>query len=134
MAKKRAAAKQGDDVNKSEAIRQFVSANGPISNKDVIAGLAEQGIEVSSTLVSNTRKAAGLAPPKRRKKRKTAKTAKRATTAKVGRPVGRPAKSSGSGEKVDVKHLMAAIDFAAAVGGVDDARHLVDLVAKIDKK
>jgi hypothetical protein len=43
-------AKKNDGVNKSEDVRQLLRANPEIGSKEVVAKLAEKGIEVSNAL------------------------------------------------------------------------------------
>lgn len=55
MGKKKAAVEEEGaetKVNKSEAIRSYLKANPNAKNKDVIAALKEQGIEVTASSVS----------------------------------------------------------------------------------
>ena len=52
MAKKRSTRSHKKDVNRSQAIRDFLSKNPKATPKVVIAALAEDGIEVKAGLVS----------------------------------------------------------------------------------
>src|SRR5947209_19369233 len=45
-----AASENGTPVNKSEAVRGFMAAHPQAGTKDVVAGLAEKGIHVTSAL------------------------------------------------------------------------------------
>ncbi len=121
MAKKKAVGKQGRKagVNRSKAIRDYLGAHSTATNQEVKQALAEQGIEVSDTLVSNARKSAGM-PLKKRRRRKLTK-----------RGPGRPSVAGPGNGKVAVEDLMAARKFIAQVGGIDEAKRLVDVMAKV---
>ncbi len=122
MAKKKAVRKtrSKDGVNRSEAIRDYLSANASASNQEVKQALSDKGIGVSDTLISNARKSAGM-PLKKRRRRKFAKRG-------PGRPPTVATKADGM---IIVKDLMAARNFISQVGSVDEAKRLVDVLAKL---
>lgn len=107
-AKKKTAAKKAPPkkVNKSEAIRAYFSKNEGAKPKDVVAALAKDGIEVSPQQVSTVRYSAG-----------------RTTKKRAGK----------SSNAVQLDSLIAASEFAEKVGGVDEAKKLLEAVAKIQK-
>ncbi|TWU00155.1 hypothetical protein Pla108_11000 [Botrimarina colliarenosi] len=119
MAKKRA-----NGPNKSAAIREYLKSKPDAGPTEVATELKKKGIDVALALVSNV-KAAMLG--KKKKKKKRAKPGPK-TGAKSGRPVGRPA---GATDKVSLSHLIEAQEFAAKVGGVDQAQSLLKALGKL---
>jgi hypothetical protein len=104
-------AKRRGDVNKSEKIREYYGQHKRAKPAEVVAALGEQGISVTSQLVSNTRSRMGVRRKKRRK----------ATNRRVGRP--RAANS--------YQALFEAKAFVAKAGSVDKARAALDALAKL---
>lgn len=120
MAKKRSSRGNGG-VNKSAAIReQFAALGNDAASKDVIAALAAQGIEVSSAHVANERA-------------RQAQKAQRAGMPNFGvRRRGRPAGSGASAATGSLEQtLMEAKRLADRVGGVDEAKKALDILARL---
>jgi arginine repressor len=59
-------------INKSEAIREFVRANGHVPTKEVVRALKAKGISVNAAMVSNVKSKAGLTRGGRGRPKKTA--------------------------------------------------------------
>ena len=110
MAKK-AESSNGQGVNKSQAIREFLAGNPKADTKTVVAGLAEKGLKVAPTLVYFIKSKQNQA--KRRAKR------------------DRVAESSrGTGSKNPVEVVIRVKDLAREVGGIKNLKTLVDLLAE----
>ncbi len=107
-------------VNKSQAIRDFASANNTSSPKEIVGGLAGQGIEVSSQFVSTI-----LSNAKRSGKK-----------GKGGRR-GRPAKAAsatapqGTEGGLSIKNLIAAKRYADSFGSVKEAKAALNAIADL---
>jgi arginine repressor len=70
-------------VNKSQAIRDYVSAHRSASAKEVVASLAKKNVSVTAAMVANVKSKAGLT--KQRRGRKTSSKKKGTSRAeKVG--------------------------------------------------
>lgn len=98
-----AKAKRGE---KSAAIRDYLAANPGARTVDVVAALKKQRIRVSSQMVSNLKGKGGSGKPKKR------------TAAKSG---GLPS----------IEDLIAAKKLADQLGGVEQARAAIALLAKL---
>jgi hypothetical protein len=103
-------AKKRGGINLSEEIRKYVEANPNDKPKAISAGLAAKGVKVTpvyvSTILSNERRKSG-----KRKRR--------------GRKPGRKPASSVHTSLILAKKL------ADQLGGVDNARAVLDTLAKI---
>ncbi|QDV72080.1 hypothetical protein [Botrimarina mediterranea] len=119
------AKKKASGPNKSEAIREYLKSHPDAGPTEVATELKKKGIDVALALVSNV-KAAMLGRKKKKKKKKGAKPGPK--TGRVGRPAGRPA---GPTDKVSLSHLIEAQDFAAKVGGVEQAQALLKALGKL---
>ena len=109
MAKK-TASENGTPVNKSQAIRDFLAGNPTADTKAVVAGLAEKGIKVAPTLVYFIKS----------KQRQAQRRAKRERVAES---------SLQSGSKNPVEVVLRVKDLAREVGGIQNLKQLVDLLA-----
>jgi hypothetical protein len=98
------------DVNVSQLVRDYKSQNKRAKPKAIAEALSAKGTKISpqhvSTILSNWR-------------RKKGRTAKR----------GPAASSNGAG--IDVAQLVKAKTLVEKLGGVDQARKMVDALAKI---
>lgn len=103
-------------VNKSQEIRDYVSANRTASAKDVVDALKKRGIKVSAPMVANVKSKAGLT---RNRKGASANGA-----AKVGRA------ANGTGVALDA--LIAAKRFVAKVGSTQQAVDVIRALEKLD--
>lgn len=63
-----AKAKAASDVNKSQAIRDYLNQNGNVPPKDVVEALGKEGVNVTTGLVSNVKFHMGLGGKRRKKK------------------------------------------------------------------
>lgn len=116
MAKKKAAG-----PNKSAAIREYLKSKPDAGPTEVAGELKKKGVDVALALVSNV-KAAMLGRKKKKKKKKGAKPGPK--TGRVGRPAG-------PSDKVSLAHLVEAQQFAAKVGGVEQAQALLKALGKL---
>ncbi len=102
-------------VNKSEAIRDYARDNPGAMPKQIAEALMQQGIEVTphmvSTVLYNQKRAQGRTRKGRR-----------------GRKPGVRAAAGGNGQ---YNVLIEAKKFAEAAGGIDAARKVLDVLAKL---
>ena len=112
------AAKKGS-VNKSQAVRDYLTANPSASPSEVQAALKAKGIMISTSLASAV---------KYRKK----------THSVTGRPVGRPrGKRQGrppaakNNEALRIEDVLKAKKFVDRVGGVAAARKAIEILAQL---
>jgi hypothetical protein len=98
-------------INKSQAIRDFLAGNPKAGTKDIVAGLAEKGIKVGPPLVYLIRSKANKA--KRRARRD------RAVESSRGMATADP-----------VALIRTVRDLGVQVGGIQNLKKLVDLLAK----
>jgi hypothetical protein len=100
-------AKKAARGEKSQAVRDYLSANKKAKGSEVVAALAEKGIKVSLPMVYNL-KARNRMGKRRRK-----------------------AQAAGQEVKVSLTHLVAAKKLADEVGGIDQALAAVQALAKL---
>lgn len=119
MAKKKTATKrrpQKRTVNKSEEVRSYMASNPDAQPKEVAEALGKKGIKVTpqavSTIKFNEAKKAGKKAGRR------------------GRPKGAK-RTKGTNGTVQVDSLLKAKAFAAQMGGVDEAKQALDVLAKL---
>ncbi len=110
-------------VNKSQEIRDYVSANRTASAKDVVDAMKSKGIKVTTAMVANVKSKAGLTRGKRGRPRKVA-----GVTGTV-RKVGRPAKQTG---KIALETLIEAKRFVAKAGSTQQALEVIRALEKLD--
>ena len=114
MAKKRSAA----GANKSQAIRDYLSAQPEATPNEIVAGLKQQGITVSPGLASNVKYTSGRASRKVRGRR--------------GRRVGRPAgRTRGSNGALSASDLIEAKKLADQLGGIEQARRALEALEEL---
>lgn len=109
MAKK-AEADNGQPVNKSQAIREFLAENPKADTKSVVAGLAEKGVKVAATLVYFIKSKQNQA--KRRAKRERVAESSRQITSRN-----------------PVELVLRVKELAREVGGIKTLKTLVDVLA-----
>ena len=99
--------------NKSQAIRTYKSDHADAGPKQIVEGLAKQGVKVSaafvSTVLSNERRKSG----KRRRRR------------------GGPGRKASGGANGALAVLVQAKKLSDQMGGVEKARAALDALAKI---
>ena len=113
--------KKAVTVNKAQAIRDYLEEHPEATASIVIPALAQEGITVSSALVSNTRsrlKKAGTA-----KKSSTKKNAASAATT--------VASSRAAGSALSADDLFEAKKLADQLGGIDEARGALDVLERL---
>jgi ribosomal protein S2 len=103
-------------VNKSQSIRDYLEANPKSRAKEVVAGLAASGLEVSENLVY------GIMGGVKEKKKRVA----RAARAAVSEPSG-----NGQASKTDAITLIREVKaLAHKAGGYEKLKELVDALAE----
>lgn len=124
MAKKQA---DGDGVNKSQAIREYLTANPDVKPIDVAKALSEKGIDVSPAFVSQIKLKLkqGGGEPKRPGRRKKAAAAPRAAAAAAA-----PAAAAGSKGGFQTADLLEAKKLVDKLGAAK-ALAAVELLAKL---
>lgn len=109
-------------INVSEKIREYIGANPDARVSEIVAGLKEQKLNVSASLVSGVRQRVKGAPAKKKKR---------------GRPAGKPGRKPGVkavakvNDMVSMSALIEAKAFVAKVGGVEAAQDLIKTIAKL---
>lgn len=102
--------------SKSDSIRKYFGDNPGAATKDASAALREQGISVSTQLISNIKRSLGQT------KRRAKKGKKR------GRPVGSTSAARGS---VSVNVLLEAQKLVKRTGSIDEVRRALDALARL---
>jgi hypothetical protein len=125
MAKRRAATNK-NGTTKSASIRAYREAHPTATPKEIEAGLGAEGLTVSRQFISN------ILSNDKKKRRKRGRPAGKVgrPKGKVGRPagkVGRPAMS----DSVSLSALVTAKKLADQLGGVDNAKGLLDALVKL---
>ena len=106
----------GEGGSKAEAIRQSIRRFGKrFRPRDVIADLAEKGVEVSSAQVSTIAKTLGMRP--RRKGRGTA--------------AGGLTRAAKRSSEVSLEALVATKRLSDQLGGIENVKSALDALAKI---
>ena len=113
--------KQAAGASKADLIRQTAGAlPKPVRPRDVLAALAEQGIDVSRAQISAVLAGMGMRPRRRRRSKVAANgnatTARSTATASPG---------------LTLQSLLAAKRLADQLGSVDAAKQAVDALAKL---
>ncbi len=122
MAKKTASG----GVNKSQAIRDYLSEKPGATASEICPALKEKGIEVTPGLVSQVKSTIGDKKPKTRKTTKKKKTsAKKTSSPKTSRSTGSKAAAISGSELMDAKKL------ADELGGISRARQALDLLEQL---
>ncbi len=106
-------------INKSQAVRDYIAEYPDAKPAEISAAMAERGIEVSPQAVSTIKYQASKkqgAPKRRGRPRKTDK----ATTS-----------ARSNGRSNELQHLIAVKELADKVGGIEEAKKLLDALAKL---
>jgi len=111
MAQSKSGRSNGDGVNKSDAIREVLAHNPAAGPKDVVTQLAGRGIKVAPSLVYFIKSKAKQAQRKQKRARVAAASEK-----------------TGTGNPVEV--VLRVKDIAREVGGIQNLKMLVDLLAE----
>lgn len=111
-------AKKKGGPNKSAAIREYLKSHPKAGPTEVCKELKKKGLTIAPALVSNV-KAAMTGKKRGKKKRKGAKPGPK--------PGARAAR-----DKVSLSDLVAASDFAEKVGGVEEAKALLNALGKLN--
>ncbi len=114
-------AKKRRGINRTEKVREYMSLHPTQSISEVLAGLENQGIKVSRSLVSQVRKRSEMtnAGDSTRSATKNVANRKRSVTA-------------GAGEKViTADDLIEAKKLADELGGLDRVREALDALEKL---
>lgn len=97
-------------VNKTQAVKEYMSQNRKASPKEVSEALTKQGIEVSPNYVSTIKS-------KLKKRRRRPR--------KVGAAAASPT------DRLSLSALLDAKRFAERIGNLDKAKELLDALAKL---
>jgi hypothetical protein len=100
-------------INKSQAIRDYLATNPSATPSAIKEALAEKGIKVGASLISQVKYKPGVTKGKRKRR------------AMAGRPAGR------RGEAVDIEMLVAAKAIADKLGGVARAKEALTLLERL---
>src|SRR5262245_49343219 len=111
-------------LNRSQAIRDYMAEHRREGPKDIIAGLAQRGIEVSAALVSNVKYGSARKGAKRRGTRKGGRR-----RGLVGSRRGRA--SITVSDKVSISLLIEAKRLVDKLGGIERARQALDTLARL---
>ena len=115
--RKKSAAAKAEQPSRAELIRRTARTLGkPIRPRDIIAALKEEGVTVSSTLVSKTLAAAGFRRRRRRRRAGTSADARQTKTA---------------GGSFNLEALIAAKSLIEKVGGVENAQAALSALKKL---
>lgn len=131
-------AKKSSGPNKSQAIRDYYSANPDAKPRQVVDALKEQGVEVSAQFVSTIRSKQLSAPEKKsgRGVGRPKKTARKSVGRPSGRRVGRPpaaAETSKAGlANVSAADLFKAKEMVNELGGLANARATLDALDQLN--
>jgi hypothetical protein len=110
--KRRRSRKAGAHGSKAEAIRQEVERQGSAARaRDIIAALAQKGMEISAAHVANVRARMVTSGKKATGRRSTA--------------------AAGNGATVSLDQLVAAKQMAESLGGIDSARRMLDALERL---
>ena len=107
-------------VNKSQEIRDYVSANRTASAKDVVDALKKKGVKVSAPMVANVKSKAGLT----RNGRGRPSSNGTSRSAKIGR--------TSPCTDVALEALIEAKRFVAKVGSAQEAVEVIRALEKLD--
>ena len=128
------AKKKAGEVNKTQAIRDYKSANPDQKPKAISEALVKQGVEVTpgyvSTILSNSKRKPTSGRRGRPKGSKNVKAVRAVGTAK--KAVGRPSKAAAaSGSEVSVNSLLKMKTLISQVGGIDEAKSALSTLEKL---
>jgi hypothetical protein len=102
------------EVNKSQAVREFMAANPAASPKEVSETLTKKGIEVSPNYVSNVKGKMTARKGKRKRRQKAAEVA----SVKTG---------------IGISEIKAAFALLKHCGGIAEAREALAAAVEIKK-
>lgn len=118
-------------VNKTEAIKNYLTANPGVAPRDVAEALKEQGINVKPQYVSAIKSKSSLGGDVAAEV--VAEGGAVATAPAPRRRRGRPRRSEQAVESVSIgyKSLLDAQAFVHSVGDIGEARKVLDAYAKL---
>jgi len=117
MAKRAARGGRGGGPNKTQAVKDYMTANPDAKPKDISAALKEQGIDVTPSYASNIKSTSGKKGGGRKKTR--------------GKPGPKPRSAGSNGRAFDVTAIRSAAEFIKAAGGIKNARTALDAAEEI---
>ena len=118
-------AKKGSS-NRTEKVREYVSNNPDHSISETESALANQGIKVSRSLISQVRKALGVTQSGAKKSRKKKKMTKKRATGKKA-----VAARATSAKAITADDLYEAKKLADELGGISRVREALDALEKL---
>ncbi|WP_166821879.1 hypothetical protein [Thalassoroseus pseudoceratinae] len=119
MAKKTASG----GVNKSQAIRDYLSEKPGATASEIVPALEEKGISVTPGLVSQVKSTIGGSKPTRKTTKKKKGGAKKTSAPKATR--------STSKSSLSATELMNAKKFADELGGIERTRQALDMLEQL---
>ena len=130
-------AKKGS-ANRTEVVREYMSANPTKSNTEIQRELEDQGTVVSGSLVSQVRKEPGMpqvAGPKKKAAKKTVgkkKAASKTTAAKKKTAATQTAKAPATdGQSITADELYDAKQLADELGGIARLREALNALERL---
>ena len=117
--------KAATEVNKSQAIREFLGANPDATNLQVASALNKEGLNVTANYVSTIKtnmKNKTKKKPGRKAAKPKATAAKKAAGPKKQAAAG---KKQASTDKISLDELVQAKKFVAKLGGVEEAQQAI---------
>jgi hypothetical protein len=102
---------EGGKVNKSQVVRDFLTANPAADSQAVIAAMAAKGVKVAPTLVYYVRSKLGQARRKEKRER-----------------VAASSRQTGTSNPVEL--VQRVKELSREVGGIANLKQLVDLLAE----
>jgi hypothetical protein len=122
-------AKKRGGVNRTAKVHEYLLAHPGQSTSEVLAGLAEQKITVSSSLISQVRAKLGQSQGRGRKKVAKKKGAKK--KASGARMAARSTTSAATSAKITADELFEAKTLADQLGGVQRLRDALDALERL---
>lgn len=122
-------AKKRGGENRTAKVHEYLRANPNQSTNEVLAGLAAQGVEVSSSLISQGRAKLGLSPGRGGKKAAKKKGAKK----KASGPSVAAARTTSTSKsaKITADELYEAKQLADQLGSVQRLREALDALERL---
>ncbi|MCC9643481.1 hypothetical protein LOC71_14445 [Rhodopirellula sp. JC740] len=123
-------AKKSGGPNKSQAIRDYYTANPSAKPMEVAAELGKKGIDVTPAFVSTVKSTTMGKSAKKSARKSAAKSpAAKKTGAKRGRPAGSTSKAASN--EVSLDSLLQVKKIVEEMGSVQDAKNALTALEKL---
>ena len=119
------AKRSASGVNKSQAIRDYLEQHPGASPNQIVAGLKEQGVDVSVSLASNVKYTMGGRRGKVRRRRRVAARANNGGDGGAGGRRGRPSMA------LTMDDLLATIKLVTQVGSPAKVRKALEVLDQL---